>query len=131
MVTWKVFGYILFKAERSLTLIYIALLEDLLQHNSEDNGMLSLLEGVDHIGNPHEVLEHPPSLQSGQRQLHHPRVTIPETGGEIYKATLVSLLNEDPQLSHDRYKILPTLKRLREALVPSTTSIVQVKLKHG
>lgn len=88
------------------------MLEDLLQHNREDNGMHSLLEGLDHIDNPHEVLEHPPSLPSGQRQLHHPRVTIPETGGEIYKATLVSLLNEDPQLSHDRYKILPaTLKR--------------------
>ena len=74
--------------------------------------MHSLLEGLDHIDNPHEVLKHPPSLPSGQRQLHHPRVTIPETGGEIYKATLVSLLNEDPQLSHDRYKILrATLKR--------------------
>lgn len=35
-----------------------------------------------------------------------PRVTIPATGGQIYKATLVSLLNEDPQLSHDRYDCL-------------------------
>ena len=59
--------------------------------------MHSPLEGLDHIDNPHEVLGHPPSLPSGQRQLHHLKVTIPETGGEIYKATLVSLLNEDPQ----------------------------------
>lgn len=31
------------------------------------------------------------------------KVTIPVRNEEIYKATLVSLLNEDPQLSHDRY----------------------------
>ena len=33
---------------------------------------------------------------------HEPRVTIPTRGTEIYKATLVSLLNQDPQLSHER-----------------------------
>lgn len=31
-----------------------------------------------------------------------PVVTIPATGKEIYKATLVTLLNKDPKLSHDR-----------------------------
>ena len=102
LLTWKkLVGYILFIAEQSLIEFCIVSLEDLLQHLSEDNGMHSLLEGLDHIDNP----------PSGQRQLHHLRATIPETGGEIYKATLVSLLNEDPQLSHDRYTILATLKR--------------------
>ena len=33
---------------------------------------------------------------------HEPRVTIPSSGTEIYKSTLVSLLNQDPQLSHER-----------------------------
>ena len=31
-----------------------------------------------------------------------PVVKIPATGKEIYKATLVTLLNKDPKLSHDR-----------------------------
>lgn len=31
------------------------------------------------------------------------KVAIPGRNEEVYKATLVSLLNEDPQLSHDRY----------------------------
>ena len=33
---------------------------------------------------------------------HAPRVAIPSCGTEIYKATLVSLLNQDPHLSHER-----------------------------
>lgn len=32
-----------------------------------------------------------------------PKVAIPGRNEEFYKTTLVSLLNEDPQLSHDRY----------------------------
>ena len=32
-----------------------------------------------------------------------PKVAIPGRNKEVYKAMLVSLLNEDPQLSHDRY----------------------------
>ena len=32
-----------------------------------------------------------------------PKVAIPGRNKEFYKTTLVSLLNEDPQLSHDRY----------------------------
>lgn len=35
-----------------------------------------------------------------------PVVTIPDSGKEIYKATLVSLLNKDPKLSSDRYLIV-------------------------
>jgi len=34
---------------------------------------------------------------------HKPRVAIPGKEGLMYKSTLVSLLNEDPNLSHDRY----------------------------
>ena len=34
-----------------------------------------------------------------------PVVTIPEFGKDIYKATLVSLLNKDSKLSSDRYLI--------------------------
>ena len=36
------------------------------------------------------------------------KVKIPDTENEIYKSTLVSLLNRDPKLSHDR------LKRVRQ-----------------
>ena len=32
-----------------------------------------------------------------------PKVATPGRNEEFYKTTLVSLLNEDPQLSHDRY----------------------------
>lgn len=35
------------------------------------------------------------------RRRHEPRVKIP-IRGHIYKATLVSLLNQDPHLLHDR-----------------------------
>ena len=38
------------------------------------------------------------------RRKRNPRVAIPGRGGEqIYKSTLVSMLNQDPNLSHDRY----------------------------
>ena len=32
-----------------------------------------------------------------------PKVAIPGRNEEVYKSTLMSMLNEDPQLSHDRY----------------------------
>lgn len=35
-----------------------------------------------------------------------PRITIPKTGGEMYKSTLFSLLNEDLKVSHDKYILL-------------------------
>jgi len=31
-----------------------------------------------------------------------PTVTIPVRGGKVYKATLVSMMNQDPHLSHER-----------------------------
>ena len=32
-----------------------------------------------------------------------PTVTCPENGNQVYKLTLVSMLNEDPKLSKDRF----------------------------
>ena len=37
-----------------------------------------------------------------QARKHSPTVTIPAGGHEVYKATLVSLLNKDPHLSHEQ-----------------------------
>ncbi|XP_068755306.1 uncharacterized protein [Montipora capricornis] len=45
---------------------------------------------------------------------HSPRVTVPESGRLMYKATLTSLLNQDPNLSHDR------LERVRQRQEYST-----------
>ena len=39
------------------------------------------------------------------REKISPKVAIPGRKEEIYKSTLVSVLNEDPHLSHDRYYI--------------------------
>ena len=39
------------------------------------------------------------------REKVSPKVTIPGRKEEVYKSTLVSVLNEDPHLSHDRYYI--------------------------
>lgn len=38
----------------------------------------------------------------GVTRKHSPRVTVPESGRQMYKATLLSL-NQDPNLSHNRY----------------------------
>ena len=59
----------------------------------QDAGMRPLLDTV-------EMLDSEVDGQSKSR--HEPRVTIPSRETEIYKATLVSLLNQDPQLSHER-----------------------------
>ena len=45
------------------------------------------------------------SKDIGVTRKHSPRVTLPESGRLMYKATLTSLLNQDPNLSHDRHVI--------------------------
>ena len=67
--------------------------EDLRGIEGQDAGMRPLLDAV-------EMLDSGADGQSKTR--NEPRVTIPSRGTEIYKATLVSLLNQDPQLSHER-----------------------------
>ena len=59
------------------------------------------LEGIHVKGddfNLDSVIRH----DNTQVRIHAPTVTIPVRGGEVYKATLVSLLNQDPHLSGDR-----------------------------
>lgn len=75
---------------------YFLSLDELLPFCNEDNETSNLLEELHHLDS-HETTQCQPEERG-----HHPKVTIPERGGEIYKATLVSLLNEDPKLSHDR-----------------------------
>ena len=67
--------------------------DDLRGIEAQDAGMTPLLDAV-------EMLDCDADGQSNPR--NEPRVTIPSRGTEIYKATLVSLLNQDPQLSHER-----------------------------
>ena len=67
--------------------------DDLRGIEAQDAGMTPLLDAV-------EMLNCDADGQSNTRK--EPRVTIPSRGTEIYKATLVSLLNQDPQLSHER-----------------------------
>ena len=67
--------------------------EDLRGIEGEDAGMRPLLDAA-------EMLDSGAGGQSKTR--NEPRVTIPSRETEIYKATLVSLLNQDPQLSHER-----------------------------
>ena len=43
----------------------------------------------------------------GITRKHSVRVTVPGSGRQMYKATLTSLLNQDPTLSHDRYVLQP------------------------
>ena len=67
--------------------------EDLRGIEGQDAGMRPLLDAA-------EMLDSGAGGQSKTR--NEPRVTIPSRETEIYKATLVSLLNQDPQLSHER-----------------------------
>ena len=67
--------------------------DDLRGIEGQDAGMRPLLDAA-------EMLDSGADGQSETR--NEPRVTIPSRGTEIYKATLVSLLNQDPQLSHER-----------------------------
>lgn len=64
--------------------------DDLQGIERQEAGVRPLLDAVEML--------HPEEVQSQ----HESRVTIPTRGTEIYKATLVSLLNQDPQLSHER-----------------------------
>lgn len=68
-------------------------IDDLRGIEAQDAGMTPLLDAV-------EMLDCDADGQSNTR--NEARVTIPSRGTEIYKATLVSLLNQDPQLSHER-----------------------------
>ena len=67
--------------------------DDLRGIEAQDAGMTPLLDAV-------EMLNCDADGQSNTRK--EPRVTIPSSRTEIYKATLVSVLNQDPQLSHER-----------------------------
>ena len=67
--------------------------DDLTGIEAQDAGMTPLLDAV-------EMLDCDADGKINTR--NDPRVTIPCRGTEIYKATLVSLLNQDPQLSHER-----------------------------
>jgi len=73
------------------------MLDDLQAFESADDSRQLFLGELHYI---HDNEETPPSAG---RHKHNPRVTIPGRGGEqIYKSTLVSMLNQDPNLSHDR-----------------------------
>ena len=68
-------------------------IDDLRGIEAQDAGMTPLLDAV----------EMPNCDADGQSNTRNePRVTIPYCGTKIYKVTLVSLLKEDPQLSHKR-----------------------------
>lgn len=73
-----------------------------------EEGMQPLLDRFqdDDEDTPDDTCEVPRKV-TGRK--HSPRVTIPGKGSQIYKATLVSLLNQDLTLSHDRYETLTTL----------------------
>lgn len=58
--------------------------------------------------NKRPLLENNPNVDDliddvGITRKHSARVTVPGSGRQMYKATLSSLLNQDPALSHDRY----------------------------
>jgi len=67
--------------------------DDLRGIEGQDAAMRPLLDAT-------EMLDSDADGQSKTR--NEPRVTIPSRGTEIYKVTLVSLLNQDSQLSHER-----------------------------
>ncbi|KAJ7371922.1 hypothetical protein OS493_022020 [Desmophyllum pertusum] len=61
------------------------------------------------LGDLHYIDHNEDTPPAAGRHKHNPRVTIPGREGEhIYKSTLVSMLNQDPNLSHDR------LQRVRQ-----------------
>ena len=74
--------------------------------------LLPLCQGLDYA---RPLLEGLAELDSGERQNAErflpnrgkisPKVAIPGRKEEVYKSTLVSMLNEDPHLSHDRYNL--------------------------
>ena len=74
--------------------------------------LLPLCQGLDDV---RPLLEGLAELDSGERQNAErflpnrgkisPKVAIPGRKEEVYKSTLVSMLNEDPHLSHDRYNL--------------------------
>lgn len=79
---------------------FFLLLDELLPHcpNSSDE-LHPLFHNLGQLDCDGEAR---PPVQQPEPSKHQPRVPITAGRGEIYKATLVSLLNEDPQLSHDR-----------------------------
>ena len=89
------------KVTESHLLLFLFLDELQSYCNIEDSETSNLLGDLQHLDS-HETPQVSQPCQPEERR-HHQRVTIPERGGEIYKATLVSLLNE---LSHDRLNIL-------------------------
>jgi len=80
--------------------------------------LLPLCEDID---DARPLLEGLTELDSGERQNAEalpnrgkisPKVVIPGGKEEVYKSTLVSILNEDPHLSHDRYNLVVYSKNL-------------------
>ena len=60
------------------------------------------MEGVREVFQRAETIDDPGEPEAAGRCRHNPHVTMPESGSQIYKSTLVSSLNQDPNLSHDR-----------------------------
>lgn len=61
------------------------------------------MEGMRGVFQRAENIDDLDEQEAAGRCRPNPRVTIPESSSQIYKSTLVSSLNQDPNLSHDRY----------------------------
>lgn len=83
--------------------MFLILLDDLQAVVDQENSEQPLLSDCQYIDDNEDVDEDTaPNDTRSSVIKHKPRVIIPGKGGLVYKSTLVSLLNEDPNLSHDR-----------------------------